>query len=74
MKHMIWTSDDLLNEAAKEDYQNSQREILADDAYEVSDEEWAEEVYNCLNDERCNLNKQVDGVIIAFGEDRKSVV
>ena len=68
MKHMIWTSDDLLNEAAKEDYQNSQREMLDDDTYEVSDEEWAEEVYNWLDDERCNLNKQVDGVIIVFGD------
>ncbi len=45
---MIWTSDDLLNEAAKEDYQNYQREML--------------------DDERCNLNKQVDGVIIVFGD------
>lgn len=59
MKQMIWTSDDLLNEAAKEDYQNTQREMLDDDSYEVSDEEWVEEVYNWLNDERCNLNKQV---------------
>lgn len=40
MKQMIWTSDDLLNEAAKEDYQNTQREMLDDDSYEVSDEEW----------------------------------
>lgn len=48
MKHMIWTSDDLLNEAAKEDYQNSQREMLDDDTYEVSDEEWAEEVFTVL--------------------------
>lgn len=65
---MIWTSDDLLNEAAKEDYQKSQREMLDDDTYEVSDEEWAEEVYNWLDDERYNLNKQVDGVIIVFGD------
>ena len=68
MKRMIWTSDDLLNEAAKEDYQNSQREMLDDDTYEVSDEEWAEEVYNWLDDERCNLNSQVDGFIIVFGD------
>ena len=41
----IWSSYDLLDETAKEEYQNSQREILDDDSYEVSDEEWAEEVY-----------------------------
>lgn len=45
MKQMIWSSYDLLDETAKEEYQNSQREILDDDSYEVSDEEWAEEVY-----------------------------
>ena len=45
MKQMIWSSYDLLDETAKEYYQNSQREILDDDCYEVSDEERAEEVY-----------------------------
>ena len=68
MKHMIWTSDELWNEAAKEEYQDSQREILDDDTYEVSDEEWTKAVYRWLDDERCNLNKQVDGVIIVFGD------
>ena len=59
----IWSSYDLLDETAKEEYQNSQREILDDDSYEVSDEEWAEEVYCRLDDERSNLNKEVDGII-----------
>ena len=63
MKQMIWSSYDLLDETAKEEYQNSQREILDDDSYEVSDEEWAEEVYCRLDDERSNLNKEVDGII-----------
>lgn len=54
---MIWSSYDLLDETAKEEYQNSQREILDDDSYEVSDEEWAEEVYCRLDDERSNLKK-----------------
>lgn len=61
MKQIIWSSYDLLDEKAKEYYQNSQREILDDDSYEVSDEEWAEEVYCRLDDERSNLNKEVDG-------------
>ncbi len=64
---MIWSSYDLLDETAKEYYQNSQREILDDDCYEVSDEEWAEEVYRWLDDERSNLNKEVDGIIVVFG-------
>ena len=67
MKQMIWSSYDLLDETAKEYYQNSQREILDDDCYEVSDEEWAEEVYRWLDDERSNLNKEVDGIIVVFG-------
>lgn len=65
---MIWSSRALMDDAAKEDYQSSQREMLDDEAYEVSDEEWAEQVYNWLGDERCNLNKEVDGIIIVFGD------
>ena len=34
----------------------------------VSDEEWGEEVNSWLDDERFNLDKEVDGVIIAFGD------
>ena len=64
MKQMIWSSYDLLDETAKEEYQNSQREILDDDSYEVSDEEWAEEVYRWLDDERSNLNEEVDGIFV----------
>lgn len=30
-------------------------------------EEWAEEVYRWLDDERSNLNKEVDGIIVVFG-------
>ena len=36
MKQMIWSSYDLLDETAKEYYQNSQREILDDDCYQHS--------------------------------------
>lgn len=40
---------------------------IDDDCYEVSDEEWTEEVYRWLDDERSNLNKEVDGIIVVFG-------
>lgn len=63
---MIWSSKDRLNDTAREDYQKFQREVLEDESYEVSDEKWADEVYLWLDDERCNLNKDVDGVIVAF--------
>ena len=68
MKQIIWSSDALLDEIAREYYQNFKREELDDDAYKVSDEEWSDEVYNELGDERQNLNKDVNGVIIAFGD------
>ena len=68
MKQIIWSSDALLDETAREYYQNFKREELDDDAYKVSDEEWSDEVYNELGDERQNLNKDVNGVIIAFGD------
>lgn len=66
MEQMIWSLTQSSIKTAKEYYQNSQREILDDDCYEVSDEEWAEEVYR-LDDERSNLNKEVDGIIVVFG-------
>ena len=36
MKQMIWSSYDLLDETAKEEYQKSQREILDDDSWKIS--------------------------------------
>lgn len=66
MKQMIWSSEDKQNDNAREDYQNFQRDFLNDETYKVSDEEWTDEVYQWLDDERANLNKEVDGVIVAF--------
>lgn len=68
MKQIIWSSEDILDDDARERYQDSQREITDDNTYTVSDEEWADEVYGYLDDERLNLDKEVDGVIIAFGD------
>lgn len=68
MKKMIWTSDALLDDKAREDYQNFQRETSDDADYMVSDCEWADEVYSWLDDERTNLDKEVDGIIIVFGD------
>lgn len=65
---MIWTSGTWFDDAAREEYQNAQRELLEDDSYEVSDAEWSEAVEMWLNDERRNLNKEVDGVIVAFAD------
>ena len=39
MKQIIWSSDALLDETAREYYQNFKREELDDDAYKVSDED-----------------------------------
>ncbi|WP_338336734.1 hypothetical protein [Marseilla massiliensis] len=68
MKQMIWTSETWFDDAAREDYQSSQRAMLEDDSYEVSDEEWSEAVEMWLYDERQNLDKEVDGVIVAFAD------
>lgn len=61
---MIWTSETWFDDAAREDYQSSQRAMLEDDSYEVSDEEWSEAVEMWLYDERQNLDKEVDGFIV----------
>ena len=68
MKQIIWSNDSYFDDKAREYYQDCQREYLEDDGYTVSDEEWGEEVYSWLDAERMNLNVQVDGVIIAFGD------
>lgn len=68
MKQIIWSNDSFMDDEAREYYQDCQREYLEDDGYTVSDEEWGEEVCRWLDDERMNLNVQVDGVIIAFGD------
>lgn len=67
MKQIIWSYDSLIDDKARKNYQSFQREALEDDDYEVSDKEWNEEVNSWLDDERPNLDKEVDGIIIAFG-------
>lgn len=66
MKQMIWSSEDRLDDAARVHYQDFQREVMEDESYKVSDEEWADEVYHWLDNERSNLNREIEGVIIAF--------
>ena len=65
-KQIIWTSETYLDDDAREEYQQYQREILEDEEYCITDREWAEVVDGYLADERMNLDKEVDGVIIAF--------
>ena len=68
MKQIIWSNDSRIDDEAREYYQNYKRKCFEDDSYMVSDEEWGEEVNRWLDDERFNLDEEVDGVIIAFGD------
>ena len=45
MKQIIWSSEDRLDDNARERYQEFQREVQDDNTYIVSEEEWADEVY-----------------------------
>lgn len=75
-KQLIWTCDSLLDEDARTAYQKSLHECSGDTKHNVTDEDgllslsekWANEVYLWLEDERTNLNKDVNGVIIAFAD------
>lgn len=67
-KLTIWTSETYLDDDAREEYQQYQREVLEDEEYCITDREWAEVVDGYLADERMNLDKEVDGVIIAFAD------
>lgn len=67
-KQIIWTSDYYFDDKAREEYENSQRDILDDEDYTVSDAEWAEVINSNLSDERMNLDRQIDGVVMAFAD------
>lgn len=67
MKRMlIWSSEREFDEHEKAEMQEQKRELLGNKSYELTDEDIAEELSLELEDERCNLNKAVDGVIIVF--------
>lgn len=68
MKQIIWTSDVFFDADARMQYEEYQRMSLGDNEYKVSDEEWSEAVNEALNDERCNLNREVNGIIVAFAD------
>ena len=68
MKQIIWTSESYLDDKARGEYEKSQRNILDDEDFNVSDTEWAKAVNERLSDERINLDKQIDGVVIAFAD------
>lgn len=68
MKQIIWTSESYLDDKARKEYEKSQRNIFDDEDFNVSDTEWAEAVNERLSDERINLDKQIDGVVIAFAD------
>ena len=66
MRLKIWSSEDILDDEARAEEEKQMKVIYDDDDYEMTDRDWADCVYEWLNDERTNLNKDVDGVIIAF--------
>lgn len=49
-KLIIWTSETYLDDDAREEYQQYQREILENEEYCVTDREWAEVVDGYLAD------------------------
>ena len=64
----IWSSEVVFDEQTKSEMQEFKRELLGDDSYVLSEEDIADELQQELEDERCNLNKTIDGVIIVFGD------
>ena len=68
MKQIIWSSDYYINDEARTEYENAMRELLEDEDYSVSDRQWAEVVDGYLSDERMNLDKPIDGIIVAFAD------
>lgn len=67
-KKMIWSSEMIYDDEARANYLEDMRAITEDEDYQLTDEEWVEEVYIGLSDERINLDKKIEGVIIAFAD------
>lgn len=65
-KQIIFTDDEYFDEEARAETEAMYREINKDDDFELTDEKWGECVQSWLDDERSNLNQEIDGVIIAF--------
>ena len=70
-KMLIWSSENEFDEDFREEFITHQKEMFGED-YEPSDDKIDEGLsvlnYMYLDDERINLNKTVDGVIIAFAD------
>lgn len=67
-KSIIWADELYYDEKARNEYQNGQRECLEDNTYNVDEYEWADVVNGWRDDEKTNLDKDTDGVIIAFAD------
>ncbi len=67
-KKMIWSSEMIYDDEARANYLEDMRANTEDEDYQLTDEEWVEEVYIGLSDERINLDKKIEGVIIAFAD------
>lgn len=65
-KQFIYTDSDMFDESARNEYQEMKREINDDPEYIVTDDEWYDHCASQIEDERDNLDVEVDGVIIAF--------
>lgn len=61
-KKMIWSSEMIYDDEARANYLEDMRAITEDEDYQLTDEEWVEEVYIGLSDERINLDKKIEGV------------
>lgn len=75
MKQIIYDSDILKlvdDEDYRKEYEHFRRECDNEPDFELSDDDWWEycgrERDIWLDDERCNLNKEIDGVIIAIAD------
>ena len=68
MKQIIWSNDYWMDFEVRLYHQNCLREFMEDESYVITDEEWEDIVNSWLSDERLNLDREVDGVIIAFAD------
>ena len=64
MKRVIFSTDDMYNDAFCKEWIEEMQEINPGMTFDAED--YAQHIWDCLDDERCNLNRELDGVIVGY--------
>lgn len=67
-RHIIFDALDIYNDEVRDSVRADMAECMDVSPSEISDNDVDECILDGLSDEECNLNKQVDGVLVAYAD------